>query len=252
MKYFIFCILFSFLGIANAADNAGGTTEGISANAISKEPSQVIRPSHLIHTELAETIGQKQMVFGALGDTARIAYGITDSLEARVDVKYLNGRSYVVGRDNHNDNNRGTLKYKIMDKGDFGAAIMTSAGRTLTGPGRSSSYLITELPLTLKTERLIATFVPYYLGTSKQGEKTLSFDAAIAVPMHKYVNAIVEYKSEKNRDYAPFLERRGILAGVALKPFDRLTIPIAFATRTPEGVSRTGLVSIYGLMGWQF
>ena len=33
MKYFIFCILFSFLGIANAADNAGATTEGISAKA---------------------------------------------------------------------------------------------------------------------------------------------------------------------------------------------------------------------------
>jgi len=250
MKYFIFCILFSFLGIANAADNAGATTEGIPANEISKGSSGVIRPSHLIHTELAETIGQKQMVFGALGDKARIAYGITDDLEARVDIKYLNGRTYVDGNDNRN--NRGTLKYKLMDKGDFGAAIMTSAGRTLTGPGQSSSYLITELPLTLKTERLIATFVPYYLGTSKQGEKTLSFDAAIAVPMHKYVNAIVEYKAEKNRDYAPFLERRGILAGVALKPFDRLTIPIAFATRSPEGVSRTGLVSIYGLMGWQF
>lgn len=192
------------------------------------------------------------MIFGALGDMARIAYGITDSLEARVDVKYLNGRPFTEGRDNHNNNNRGTLKYKIMDNGDFGAVIMASAGRTLIGPGRSSSYLITELPLTLKTERLIATFVPYYLGTAKQGEKTLSYDAAIAVPMHKYVSAVVEYKSEKNRDYAPFLERRGLLAGIAFKPFDRLTIPIAFATRTPEGVSRTGLVSIYGLMGWQF
>lgn len=250
MKYFIFCILFSFLGIANAADNAGATTEGISANVISKDSSRVIRPSHLIHTELAETIGQKQMVFGALGDKARIAYGITDDLEARVDIKYLNGRTYVEGNDNRN--NRGTLKYKIMDKGDFGAAIMASAGRTLTSPGRSSSYLITELPLTFKTERIIASFVPYYLGTAKQGEKTLSFDAAIAVPMHKYVNAIVEYKSEKNKAYAPFIERQGTLVGIALKPFDRLTIPIAFATRSPEGVTRTGLVSIYGLMGWQF
>lgn len=44
-------------------------------------------------------------------------------------------------------------------------------------------------------ERLIASFVPYYLGTAKQGEKTLSYDAAIAVLMHKYVNAIVEYRS---------------------------------------------------------
>ena len=250
MKDFIFCILFSFFGIANASDNAGGKTEGISANEISKGSSGVIRPSHLIHTELAETIGQKQMVFGALGDKTRIAYGITDSLEVRADIKYLNGRSYVNGSDNRN--NRGTLKYKITDQGAFGAAIMTSAGSTLTSPERSSSYLITELPLTLKTESLIATFVPYYLGTAKHDEKTLSFDAAIAVPMHKYVNAIVEYKSEKNKDYAPFLERRGTLAGIAFKPFDRLTIPIAFATRSPEGVTKTGLVSIYALMGWQF
>jgi len=226
------------------AEDGSGYTEGSFANGV-RSSEKEIRPSFLLNVETAQTIDPQAAVVSIFGTNTRVSYGIMKNLEARADISYKhvsdpNDESYGVGA---------TLKYTVLQHGDFGIGVVASTNKTKALSVNPTSQHAIQVPFTLSTKWMLLTAIPFHKDPVKRSEKNSNgSDFGVAVPVTKWADAIVEWTYTSNSAD----NDRGTVAGFAFKPTNRVTIPLVLARRNPGQATEVGLVGIFAHVGFQF
>jgi len=233
--------ILTFSSLTLAVSNAVGADQGD------------IRPTFLLTSETAGTLGPRQMTLSAFDTFGRIGYGMSDNLELRLDANVITSSdtSKIAGMFSPG------AKYRFMDNGQFALAAQVNLEWMSLATGNTTSPRF-RVPLTLNLKSVLFTLVPtaYY---SKVGNNyRLGGDAGVVVPLNPTVALIGEFKYWSQPNTTPNLGAgilTGLTAGLVLMPYPQVTIPIVLAFKDDSIVNspvRFGLNHIFAHIGFQF
>jgi hypothetical protein len=247
IKFMLIILAFLVFGPEVVADEGTQTAVPViigTTEADQKDSSSEIRPSFLLNIELADTRNAQTWVASLFGSAGgRLSYGVTDRLETRLDY------SWVTAVDFGTAFNTGlTIKYHLFDTGPLGMALQSSVAESQVSGGSATTSFNLRAPFTLKMDPFLLTAVGYLSPSRADGDSfRYGGEFGLAFSVCPFLAAIVESTIYSKNDNLT----SGWVAGFALQPSKRITIPIVIGTKAQDNTVSLGILNLFAHIGFE-